>query len=231
MLQAVLTAARTAGGGIVRAYPGAAYYTNVPLRIGSNTTLDMTSATITLVSSSACNTLQSWAVQANTEILDGVSNSTTTFTSATAGFTSGNVGNNIRIYYSTNAIPASITYLDTTIAAVVSATQVTLAAATTASGTGLTCYFGAGRDTNITVRGGNWVRQANNAGGSHNGWVGNNLMFRHVDYLEVGNVSGTVSATAGGSISSIPGIARTSGFTTSRRTSPCRTPCMSTARR
>jgi hypothetical protein len=185
-LQAVLTAARTAGGGTVRAYPGATYYTNAPLRIGSNTTLDMTGATISLVQNSSCNILQNWAVQANTRCVDGVSNSTTTFTSATANFQPSNVGNAIRIYYGDG------TWLDTTIAARGSATSITLAATTTESGTALYFYFGAGRDSGIRVLGGTWIRQLSNfAPTSQDGWDANSIRIRHCDGLETGGITAT----------------------------------------
>lgn len=61
-LQALLTAARTAGGGIVKGKPGETYKLSGPLVIGSGTTLDMTGATITLNSGSNSNMLNNYAV-------------------------------------------------------------------------------------------------------------------------------------------------------------------------
>lgn len=61
-IQALLTAARTAGGGHVKGLPGQAYKVSAPLVIGSGTTLDMTGCTVTLNAASNSNILQNYAV-------------------------------------------------------------------------------------------------------------------------------------------------------------------------
>lgn len=154
-----------------------------PLRIPSDTALDATAATITLLSGSHSNAVQNYAVQANRRLLDGVSNATTTFTSATAAFASGDVSQPIRIYYDDGS------FLDTTISSVSSSTTVVLATAAALSQTGL--YFSIGpRDRNIKVIGGRWVRQTDNlASSSTAGYESNHLRFRHVDNLLVENVT------------------------------------------
>ena len=175
-IQGLLTAARTAGGGIVTGLPGQSYKLSAPLRIGSHTTLDMTGCTVTLLAGSNSNVVQTWAVQANRRILDGVTNSTTTFTSATAVFTSGDTGSSIRIYYTDG------TWLDTTIT-FVNSTTVTLAATATQNGTGLFAVIGTGRDADVRVTGGTWVRASGNSG---NTYAYHNFRMRHVDGLRLG---------------------------------------------
>jgi len=180
-IQGLLTAARTAGGGIVTGLPGQSYKLSAPLRIGSHTTLDMTGCTVTLLAGSNSNVVQTWAVQANRRILDGVTNSTTTFTSATAVFTSGDTGSSIRIYYTDG------TWLDTTIT-FVNSTTVTLAATATQNGTGLFAVIGTGRDADVRVTGGTWVRASGNSG---NTYAYHNFRMRHVDGLRLGPLGGS----------------------------------------
>lgn len=184
-INALLTTARTAGGGVVKGTPGQSYKLSAPLRIGSGTTLDMTGCTVTLLANSNNNAVQNWAVQANRRILDGVANGTTTFTSATAAFTSADAtapNNNIRIYY------VDGTWQDTTIASVTNGTTVVLAAAATESGTGLFAVIGAGRDSNVRMIGGTHIRNSPNNPLSSNA---HQLRFRHCDRLEVGPIGGT----------------------------------------
>src|SRR5207248_11492241 len=97
------------------------------------------------ISNTATNNHENYVVQDNVvycgqgsaslRARDGVTNGTTTLTSATARFVVGDVGKRIRISYSGGL-------LDTTVAAYVSATQLTLTAAPAWSQTGVTIVTG-----------------------------------------------------------------------------------------
>jgi hypothetical protein len=97
-----------------------------------NTASAANNHTTVSVGDSESNTQYTAAAEANgiglQTFTDGVTNSTTTLTSATAGFTAADVGNGI----SGSGIPSS-----TTIAAVASSTSITLSAAATATATGV----------------------------------------------------------------------------------------------
>lgn len=175
-----LTAARATGGAV---RGNLQYLISAPLIISSDTVLDMTGATITLASGSHSNAVQNYAIQANRRYLDGVTNSTTTFTSATASFVAGDASKPIRIYKNDG------THLDTTISSVTNSTTIVLAANPSVSQTGL--YFGIGpRDRNIHVRGGRWVRASNNlAPSSSLGYESNHLRFRQVDNVSVQDIT------------------------------------------
>jgi hypothetical protein len=177
-IQAALTAARAAGGGLVQAPPGS-YTISGPLRIGSGTTLQlMPGATVTLLPGSACNAVQNWAVQANRRVMDGaVTSASATFTSATAAFTSGDTGSALRVYYPDG------TWLDTTVT-YASSTTVTMASAATQSGTALYAAIGAGRDSNIRITGGYWVRPSSNYGSP--GYNAHHIRVRQCDGIGIG---------------------------------------------
>jgi hypothetical protein len=177
-IQAALDAA--SNGGIVF-MPVGQYLISAALRVRSNTTFDAGEATIMLKELSSTNMVQNYAVQQNRRVIDGVTNSTTSLTSATAAFVSGDIGKPIRVYKDDGS------YLATTISSVTNATTVVLTAAPSWSSTGLYAAIGS-RDKNITVKGGHWIRRVNNFTGQSNGWDSNSLRFRHVDGLEVYNI-------------------------------------------
>jgi hypothetical protein len=185
-IQAALTDAHTRGGGVVLFPGGHTYVHSAPLRISSHTTILAYGATVSLTAGIHLNGVQNWAVQANTRCIDGISNGTTTFTSATANFM-GMVGMAIRVYNDYDASARALQYIDTTIAAANGPNTVTLAAAVPWTSTDL--YFSVGhRDTDIRVLGGTWLRQQNNLSGGANGWDSNHFRFRHVDNIEIGHV-------------------------------------------
>ena len=61
LIQAALTAARVAGGGVVTLQAGDTFWLNAALVIGSNTTLDATGATIRLATGADCNMVHNYA--------------------------------------------------------------------------------------------------------------------------------------------------------------------------
>jgi hypothetical protein len=178
-IQAQLTAARLAGGGVVRVYPAAAaYIIDTPLVIGSNTTLDVTGAMIRLKTGSACNMLVNYAVTQNVRVVDAAMTSgSAVLTSASAVFTSALVGQAVVV----QGAGASGAALSTTVASYQSATQVTLAATAGTTVSSRYAAFGP-RDSNIEVKGGTWDRQ-NNAG--TNGYDKNSIRIRQVDGIRL----------------------------------------------
>ena len=81
-------------------------------------------------------------------------------TCAGGAFTSGNVGNSI--YPSTASVGTIPTWLDTTIATVTGATTITVATAPAVTETVTALVYP--RDSNITIKGGNWLRTGSGSG-------------------------------------------------------------------
>lgn len=150
-INAALEAARVAGGGVVVVPPGT-YLLATSLVVGSNTTLEASGATfvmgtgnVPLLTNRALETTQRTVADA------AISATSTTLTSATAAFTSADVGRAVVVAGADGAgMP-----LGATISAVTNSTTVTLdrAAVTTVSGASLKLYD---FDQNIRIVGGYW---------------------------------------------------------------------------
>lgn len=154
-----------------------------PIRVPSDTTLDATGATITMPQGVKTNMVQNYALAEAIKILDGVTTaSSSTVTAASALFTPGVIGRTIRIYQPGGA------YHETTIDSRTSATTIVLSSAVPFSGTGLYIHIGS-RDKNVRLFGGSWFRSLDNFDGSTHNSNSNSLNFRHVDGLEIGNVT------------------------------------------
>lgn len=180
--------AAAAAGSVMRGVPGKNYLISAPLvtRPGGQQTLDMTGCTITLKANSNCNLLNNGAVTAQRTVSDGAMTSgSTTLTSATAAFTSADVGRSVTVAGAT----AGGYLLCTTIASVTNSTTaaLALAAGTTVSAATVAIY---NRDSQVTVIGGTWARGSN--AGSQS--ATHNLRFRHVDGLRVRDLRITSSA-------------------------------------
>lgn len=145
-------------GTVVRGVPGRTYKISAPLVIRSDTTLDMTGATVTLAAGSNCQMIHNWAYgQTARTVYDAVATAaSTTLTSATAEFGAGDVGKTVTVY---GAGPGGNPHI-TTIASVTDAATAVLAAAAKTTITAGSLTIGP-RDQNITLRGGTWARAAN----------------------------------------------------------------------
>lgn len=184
-IQQALTAIANVGGGVVLLNPGS-YNLSTFLTISSNTILDARLATLTLIPGVNVPMLKNVGVTANRTVADAVINSTTTLTSATANFTSADIG-------STVIIPSGLSSqtLVTTIASINSKTSVVLAKAAGVSSSGNTCAIYR-RDSNIVIWGGSWYRGANG------GPLGHSLFLRHIDGVIVRDGFYSSSSTLGG---------------------------------
>lgn len=154
LIQAALTAN---AGQVVRGKPGETYLISEPLVISSGTTLDMTGCTVQLIEGSDSKMLYNTGQTAQRSVSDAaITSGSKTLTSATAAFTAGDVGRSVTI---AGALAATAP-LTATITAYTNSTTVTLAqaAAATVSGAAASIFT---RDTNISVIGGTWDRQAN----------------------------------------------------------------------
>jgi Pectate lyase superfamily protein len=176
----------TEGGGIVYVPPGT-YLISAPLVMYSDTTLLVNpAATIILATGSNCNMVRNVGVTANRTTADGAATATTTVvTSATANFTSADIGSSLTL---ANAGGGGQIFV-TTIVSLNSATSVNVATTvgSTVSGKALNIYR---RDSHIEVAGGIWNRQNNGSIGSLNG---NNFHFRHLDHLKIHDLYYTAS--------------------------------------
>lgn len=155
-----------------------------PLVIPSNTRVDATGAEITstfvgnMVRNSAATALRNSSADAV------VTADSTTVTSATAAFTSADVGRAIAVSYST---PANGANVYGRIVTVNSATSVTVSVAPKTSQSGGIVYV-YGRDENISIRGGKWMRNIGGASsGTAMGWgnAAHSLFFRRVDGISL----------------------------------------------
>lgn len=175
LINAALTAARVAGGGLVRGMPGQTYYVGSMWVIGSNTTLDMTGCTIKLKTGQNHNLLRNYSYAAATTVMDGaMSASGTTLTCATSTpFAGLAVGTPVMVW----GADRMGTPLRTTVASVTDSGNVVLANAAVVAVTGATVCIGT-RDTDITIIGGDWRR---NGGSSFDATNGDMLRFRRAD--------------------------------------------------
>jgi hypothetical protein len=149
-----------------------------PLVVYSNTWLDLGTTTISYPTETG--TMLRNVAATNRAVADAaMSAASTTLTSATAAFTSEDVGRSI---YVAGANVGGIV-LCTTILTVSNATTVTLAdaAIVEVSGAAATIY---NRDSNITITGGKWIK-----GGTAGRGGGHNLLFRRVDNLRLADLN------------------------------------------
>jgi hypothetical protein len=176
---AAINAILAASGGLrVVGRAGQTYIISAPLVMRSGSTLDMSGCTVRLTSGSNCNMVQNYAVGQVRRVLDAaMTSSSATLTSATGGFSSGDVGKTVTV----QGAGAAGVVLTTTISAVTNSTTATLAAPAATAVTGAYAAVGA-RESNIAVVGGIWDRQDNGPSGA---WDSHNLRFRHVDGLTV----------------------------------------------
>lgn len=158
-----------------------AFNTSAPIIVGSNTKLDATNATITLINASSCNLLNTAANAPLRTVTDAaITAASTTLTSATAAFTSADVGRNIYVAGAgTAAGSGGLTGLYTTIVSVTSDTQAVLASPgiTTVSAASLSVYT---RCANIEIVGGTWDHGASQVG---TGTGISHIVMRRVDGL------------------------------------------------
>lgn len=175
-------------GGLVRGRAGSTYLISAPLVIGSNTVLDMTGCKVLLDPAvTQANMLQNFAVATVVRTITGaaITSGTVALTSASAAWTSADIGRSVVVPGA--GVAASGLATTPLCAKIVSVAGTTatldVAAATTVSGASVSIYD---RDSNILVIGGTWDA-GSNAGGSDN--PGRHTMrFRRVDGLTVRDV-------------------------------------------
>jgi hypothetical protein len=177
----------TASGKRVRGLHGQNYQISSPLLLpsGGNVELDMTGCTVTLKPGSNCNLLNNAAVTAVRSVADAaITNGSPTLTSATASFTSADIGRSVTVA----GAGLGGVVLTARVSAVGGSTSATLDtnASTTVSGAALSLF---NRDANIRIVGGTWARGNND--GTFN--TRHNLMFRRVDLITVRDLQVTSS--------------------------------------
>lgn len=175
-LQALLTAARVAGGGVVKGLPGQAYKISAPLVIGSDTTLDMTDCSVSLTVGAANNMIRNYGFTAVRAVADGAMTSgSANLDSATAVWTDADIGRSV---YVAGADVGGY-QLTGTILSRTSATRVVLnkAAGTTVAAQAVSVFA---RDHDIEIKGGTWDRGAEHGA---TGREAHSMRLRHVDRL------------------------------------------------
>lgn len=179
-INSALTAALNAGGGTLGIIAPGTYSINAPLVIGSNTTLTLADGVvISLAASSNCHMIENSAVTAQRTVTDAaITIGTTALSSATAAFTSGDVGRTVSIAGAGGGT-GGLGPLTAEITAIVSGTQATISVAAHKTVSGASCPI-YNRDRNIRVIGGKWDRGTNSGSGAN----AHSAYFRHVDGLE-----------------------------------------------
>lgn len=177
-----LLAANANGGGRVSGPPGN-YIISAPLVIYSYTKLELDpAATITLAVGSNCQMIHNVGTTANRSTSDGAATiGTTTVTSATAAFTSADIGSTLLLGLMPSGAGIGGQTFCTTIASINSSSSVEVAdvIGTSVSSTTLRIYR---RDSYIEICGGKWDRGANGTNASING---NNFHVRHLDHFSI----------------------------------------------
>lgn len=159
---------------------------STPLVVPSNTYLDATTATVTLLAASNCNLLNNAAVTPTASAADG------SMTAASAVLTSATlaavavVGQSVTV---AGATTNGYVLVSNIVSVNAGANQVTLAlpAGTTVAAAAVALYT---RDKNISVVGGTWARGSNAGAGT----ALHSLRFRHADGIKVLDVTVTSSA-------------------------------------
>jgi hypothetical protein len=184
--------ALTAGAGkTVAGVAGDNYLIDAPLVISAGTQLDLTGCTVTLKASTGGNMLVNTALSAARSVIDGaITASAATLTSATAVFTSADVGKAVTVADA----GSSGQRLVTTISAFTNATTVTLAANASVTVTNAWVTIGS-RDRGITLTGGLWDRAANGSDATGKGYSNNTIRLRRCDAVLIEGVE--VASTAG----------------------------------
>lgn len=195
-LNALLAAS---AGKVAKGVPGSTYQITAPLVLRSGTTLDMTGCTVVLATGSNCNMVQNYAVgTSQRSVTDAaITSGAATLTSATANFTSADVGRTVVV---AGAGPNAGGFaLSAVITARTDATTVTVnvAAGATVSGATATIYD---RDTNIRILGGTWNRGSNAGTGDQQ----HSIFLRRIDGLTV-NIDTFISTGSGPKYAVHPG--------------------------
>jgi hypothetical protein len=188
VIQAALTAVRVAGGGHVKGRPGSAYKISAPIVQGSNTTLDLTAATLTLKSGSNCNMWQSYAAVNATQTATDAATTVASNVVTTALGASAAVGQSVVVTgaggvladASQGPLVGLVSAATSTTITLVKLDGVTAMPAVAAvTGGAIKLY---NRDKNIQVIGGKWDRGANDG----TALARHNLLARRIDGLKIG---------------------------------------------
>jgi hypothetical protein len=142
-------------GKVLKGNAGQTYKISAPLVLRSDTTLDMTGCKVVLIAGSNCNMLQNRsAVTAVRSVTDGATTlDSTTLTSATANFTSADVGRSVAVN-GASSNPGGGGW-GATIVSVTNTTTVVLDGKAGKTATGCTVSIH-NRDSNIALIGGTW---------------------------------------------------------------------------
>ena len=186
---AVINAAlQSATATTCRGKVGETYYVDAPIVLPSGKTLDMTGCTVQQTAGIMRNMLQTSALT-NARTLNNatISQGSTAVSSAAGAFSPEDVGKPVRLYVGDNGVPC---FHDTTVGAVVSATQITLTAAPPFVAPGFSgptmCCIGT-RDRGQRIRGGKWVRYTSVfEAGSNNTY--HNFLIRRADDLIIEDI-------------------------------------------
>lgn len=185
--------AALAAGGAIALTPGQTYRLSGPLILRSNTTLDMTGATLVGASGWAgSNMITNYAaVYSQRSVTDAATTaSSTTITSASAAFTAADVGRTVVL--GTGHLGATSTFT-AIIASVTNATTVVVTVAPSASVTGATMAI-YNRDSDITVVGsGTGLIARGSTGAPSNDNRLHTVYFRRVDGLTLSGLRHTSS--------------------------------------
>lgn len=182
-------------GGTVRGKAGETYTITGPLLIGSDATLDMTGCRIVWKDGApGDNLIRNTAAAPVRQITDAaITAASTTLTSATAAFTSADLGRTACVAGARGDEPGKAVMLTANITAVTNGTTVELSRAAQITVTGATAKIH-DRQANIKIIGGVWDKGGATTGGASNGLHG--LLFRHVDGLTV-HIEGYEATQAG----------------------------------
>lgn len=199
-INALLTAAGTVGGGIVRGLPGQSYKISTALIVPTNVTLDMRKCTVTPTSGFTGNMVKNaGAVPAATDAAASIAQGSAVLTTTLPGV----VGQTV-VVNGAGGSTADSGPLVATVAAVGSGTLTLSLTAVNAVVSGKASLHT--RDTDVRIRGGYWNR-GNKAGSGAPyaaplaGNVGNhNILFRHVDGLTVEGIKTNTTTAASYSV-------------------------------
>ena len=192
-IQAALTAARIAGGGVVVLAAGT-FWLNAPLVIGSNTTLDATGATINLVAGSDCNMLRNYAdvTPAGTGTVSMAGGADAVTYADGSVFDSAVAGQRVKV-------PTALAGGQFAMVSPVLSNNSGTNTLTTAVRSGNTATSVTGvlinPDTNITIVGGTWDRGATTSGVGLDGMA---IRLRHIDALRMTGLTCLTTGAAGG---------------------------------
>lgn len=181
-LQALLTAKRTAGGGYLKCLPGQVYKISSPLVIGSNTTFDITGATLQLIAGSHSKAIRNYADTAVATATDAAITAGSNVVTSALG-ASAVVGQSCIVLAAGGAGASPLVGIvsaktATTITLVTLAGRPANATTTVASGGSVSLYT---RDTNIRIIGGTHDRGSNDGTNLNK----NHIVITHADDVVV----------------------------------------------